>query len=248
MRGLRRRGGEDWGRLLHALESIRSVYDPLNAVMGLGMDFGVRVRAVRAAARMLGGGGVRVADLGSGPGTSALAVLEVLTPSYLVLLDPSRPLLSSNKAYAAHPELCERVEAVMEAVPLRSRAVDLAASFFVLRDVVDLEESLRESFRVARTVLHVDIFKPPRKAQRVAMYAWFCIFVTLVGGLAGKPGGYMELCRTLLHWHSVWELSPLCPGRVFEARLDPVGFTYALLCLSETQKSGVSQTVTLDTR
>jgi len=245
---LRRRGDRDWSRLLQALETISGVYDALNAVMGLGIDFDVRVRAVRAAAGLAGEGRGVFVDLGSGPGTSALAMLEAAKPSYLVLVDPSPRLLGVNKAYAVRPELCDRVVGVMEALPLRSRVADVAASFFVLRDVVDLEEALRESFRVARVILHVDLFKPWWMAQRVAMYGWFCIFIPLVGGLVGKMSSYLELCRTLIYWHGVEELAPLCPGAAAYTSLDPIGFSYGLLCLSETQKSGVSQTVTRDTR
>ncbi len=111
-----------------------------------------------------------VADIGCGTGNAA----ELLAPHVkrVIAVDQSGPMLEAAKKRLARFANVEFADGPVEALPLGDSSVDAAVAVLVLHHVREVDDALREMFRVVRPggrVLLIDMVEHDRAAYRNTM-------------------------------------------------------------------------------
>jgi len=122
-------------------------YDLLNALISLGQDS--RWRRMVARRLQLPPRG-RVLDLGAGTGALSAAVLEKHPSAEVVASDLTWEMLDVGKRSWNLPHVVHWVNNDALALPFPENAFDAVVSGFLLRNVADIEQALREQMRVLR--------------------------------------------------------------------------------------------------
>jgi len=154
---------EEWRKVVQAIEESLPVYDSVSEKISLNLARKSRGQAIAYLAPYKRDW---IIDIGVGPGTSSRMLLANGFKS-IVGLDPSIVLLKHVKQTfhnGFHP-----VRGVSEWMPFRERSFAGVLVCFVLRDVRDLRDSLREISRVVREHGRfgvVDIGKPDNALLR----------------------------------------------------------------------------------
>ena len=118
-------------------------------------------RAAEAALRH----GNRVLDVGGGAGHLARALREKTTPNLYVPADPDQGLLRMAPSWP----WVERVEAVGEALPLRTRGLDVAVFHDSLHHIPSPQKALREAARTAQCLV-IDDIDPSTLVGRIIVF------------------------------------------------------------------------------
>jgi demethylmenaquinone methyltransferase/2-methoxy-6-polyprenyl-1,4-benzoquinol methylase len=161
-------------------DRIAPVYDVMNRVMTAGLDVRWRKLAAAAAVRP----GDRVLDAACGTGDLAIADLKA-GAGKVTGLDFSEEMLARARKKAP----LEWIQGDMLALPFADGTFDAATVGFGVRNVADLELSLRELRRVLRPGGRVAILEitQPRGPARHFFHLWFDKVVPLLGKVL--PGG-----------------------------------------------------------
>lgn len=190
-------------------------YDLMNRVMTVGQDQRWRRRAARAVVRP----GDTVVDAGTGTGDLALACLKA-GAARVIGLDFARPMLAHARDKA------QRLEGVAgfalgdaTRLPLPDASVDVWCSAFVVRNIPDLDATLREAARVLRPGGRLAVLEIPKMdlgLLRPFARVHFNHIVPRLGRLiSGHRSAYAYLPVSVDHF-----LTP----REFTARLRAAGF------------------------
>ncbi len=161
-------------------DRIAPVYDVMNRVMTAGLDVRWRKLAAASAVRP----GDRVLDAACGTGDLAIADLKA-GASKVTGLDFSEEMLVRARRKAP----LDWVRGDMLALPFADGTFDAATVGFGVRNVADLELSLRELRRVLRPGGRLAILEitQPRGVLRHFFHLWFDKIVPLLGKVL--PGG-----------------------------------------------------------
>ena len=161
-------------------DRIAPVYDVMNRVMTAGLDVRWRRLAAEAAVRK----GDRVLDAACGTGDLAIADLKA-GAAQVTGLDFSEAMLARARRKAP----LEWVQGDLLALPFADATFDAATVGFGVRNVDDLELSLRELRRVLRPGGRLAILEitQPRGLLRPFFRLWFDRVVPLLG--KALPGG-----------------------------------------------------------
>jgi demethylmenaquinone methyltransferase/2-methoxy-6-polyprenyl-1,4-benzoquinol methylase len=162
-------------------DRIAPVYDAMNRVMTAGLD--VRWRRIAAAAVVRPGD--RVLDAACGTGDLAVAARDA-GAAEVVGVDFSARML--ERARRKSPAI-EWVQGDILALPFPDGSFDAATVGFGIRNVADLERSLRELRRVLRTGGRLAVLEitTPRGPLRPFFNVWFERIVPVLG--RALPGG-----------------------------------------------------------
>ncbi len=197
-------------------DRIAPVYDAMNRVMTAGLDRRWRALTVRAVVRP----GDQVLDACCGTGDLALAA-RTAGAARVVGVDFSEQML--ERARRKDPAL-EWVRADVLDLPFEAGSFDAAVVGFGIRNVEDLEASLRELRRVLAPGGRIGILEitTPRGLLAPFYRAWFDKIVPLLGRLL--PGGeaYSYLPASVRRFPSPEELAELlraCGFQLVEFRL-----------------------------
>jgi demethylmenaquinone methyltransferase/2-methoxy-6-polyprenyl-1,4-benzoquinol methylase len=192
-------------------------YRAIDMVTGFGSGLWYRRRALRQAGLRAG---MRVLDVGCGPGLTAQAALRLVGPTgYVIGLDPSSGMLRE-----ARKGPCQNlIQGVGEELPFPDGSFDFLSMGYALRHVSDLRVAFREYRRVLRPggiVLLLEISRPRSAALLTA--SRFYIRTVMGVGFA-RATGNPEL-RTLMHYW--WDTTEHCvaPEAILSA-LGQGGFT-----------------------
>lgn len=162
-------------------------YDTANRVISAGLDEGWRKRAIALLAPPKGG---RVLDLCCGTG-DVVFHLQRIDPSLDVTgVDFCEPMLENARRRATHEARGKAtfVEADVMTLPFEDRAFDGATMGFSMRNVVDIDATLREIRRVLRPgarFVNLDMSKAPNKLWKALFGVYFYRIVPLIGGVVG---------------------------------------------------------------
>ena len=212
------RSGEASGA--EVFSDIANRYDRLNTILSLGRDKAWR----RRAAAYLPAG--HVLDLGAGTGAGN----EAFGERWVTAVDPSLPMLALDT-------VGRRVAAVGEHLPFGDEAFDGVFSAFVFRNLTSVTGTLAEISRILRprgAAVIVDLSRPVGKLQRELHRAGSAVFVPLVGRLAGAPGEYQYLDRSLDKLPPPEELYADGPLTLEHSwRMGPFGFVYGVVLRKE---------------
>lgn len=188
-------------------------YDFLNKVLSFGREQEWRRRGV---AHLPSG---RILDLGSGTGAAA----EVFGDRDVVALDPVPEMLALSP-------IGERVVGFGESLPFADGSFDGAFSAYVFRNLVSIPDTLSEVARVLRpggALVVVGLGRPRNVVLRWLHRIGSAVVLPLVGLLAGSPGEYWYLHRSLDKLpppEEMFATGPLSLERVW--RMGPLGFVY----------------------
>lgn len=177
-------------------------YDTANRVISAGLDEGWRKRAIALLAPPKGG---RVLDLCCGTGDVVFHLLRTDPSLDVAGVDFCEPMLHKARLRAAHEARGKAtfVEADVMALPFEDRAFDGATMGFSMRNVVDIDATLREIRRVLRPgakFVNLDMSKAPNRIWKACFDLYFYRVVPLIGGLVGgSRAAYTYLPQSLTH-------------------------------------------------
>lgn len=163
-------------------------YDAANRVLTAGLDEGWRRRAIAQLAAPRGGA---VLDLCCGTGDVVFHLLRSDPTLAVTGIDFCPPMLDAARSRAqreARTSTPTFVEGDVAALPFADDSFDGATMGFSLRNVVDIDEVLREVLRVLRPgarFVNLDVSKPRSALWRRCFGLYFYGVVPLIGGLVG---------------------------------------------------------------
>jgi demethylmenaquinone methyltransferase/2-methoxy-6-polyprenyl-1,4-benzoquinol methylase len=184
---------------------IARVYDLLNRLMSLGLDRRWRVFAARQLAL---GAGETALDLGTGTADLSIAVIRCAGPgARMIGMDITPEMLELGRRKLARLGLQERIELRLgdaEQIDLPDSSVDACCSAFLMRNVSDLRQALREMLRVVRPggrMVCLEISHPPGKILGALFHLYFYKIAPRIGAIIGKaPEEYNYLPKSLTHF------------------------------------------------
>lgn len=177
-------------------------YDLTNRIMTGGMDERWRRRAI---AILAPSHGARILDLCCGTGDVTFQLLRTDPTLEVVGLDFCIPMLDGARARAPREARGSAtfVEGDVMALPFEDASFDGATMGFSLRNVVDIDATLREVKRVLRPgarFVNLDVSKAPNRAWKSLFDVYFYRLVPLIGGLVGgSKQAYSYLPQSLTH-------------------------------------------------
>jgi demethylmenaquinone methyltransferase / 2-methoxy-6-polyprenyl-1,4-benzoquinol methylase len=196
-------------------------YDAANRVLTAGMDERWRKRAIARLAAPKGG---RILDLCCGTGDVVFHLLRTDPSLHVTGIDFCAPMLEGARE-RAHKEArgdATFVEGDVMSLPFEDNAFDGATMGFSLRNVVDIDQTLREIARVLRPgarFVNLDVSKAPNAVWKRMFDLYFYRVVPLVGGIVGgSKAAYTYLPNSLTHHPNAEQL---------RARFDRAGFANA---------------------
>jgi demethylmenaquinone methyltransferase / 2-methoxy-6-polyprenyl-1,4-benzoquinol methylase len=184
-------------------------YDLANRMLTAGLDERWRRRAIRLLAPPRGG---RILDCCCGTGDLVFGLLRSDATLQVTGIDFCRPMLERAQARAGSEARASArfVEGDVMTMPFEENAFDGATMGFSLRNVVDLDATLREIRRVLRPgarFVSLDVTKAPNGLFRRLFNLYFYGLVPLIGGLVGgSRAAYTYLPNSLTHHPAAGEL------------------------------------------
>ncbi len=177
-------------------------YDAANRVISAGLDEGWRKHAIALLQAPAGG---RVVDLCCGTGDLVFHLLRTDPTLAVTGLDFCEPMLAGARARSKRESrgAADFVEGDVMALPFEDRAFDGATMGFSLRNVVDIDSTLREVRRILRPgarFVNLDMSKAPNRFWKTCFDLYFYKVVPLLGGLiGGSRQAYTYLPQSLTH-------------------------------------------------
>jgi demethylmenaquinone methyltransferase/2-methoxy-6-polyprenyl-1,4-benzoquinol methylase len=177
-------------------------YDAANRVISAGLDEGWRKRAIKILGAPKGG---RVLDLCCGTGDVVFHLLRTDPSLHVTGVDFCEPMLRTARERAQRESHGDAafVEADVMTLPFEDATFDGATMGFSMRNVVDIDATLREIRRVLRPgarFVNLDMSKAPNKLWKAMFGLYFYKVVPLIGGIVGgSRQAYTYLPNSLTH-------------------------------------------------
>ena len=184
-------------------------YDLANRMMTGGLDERWRRRAIKLLAPR---SHARILDLCCGTGDLVFGLQRSDPTVDVTGIDFCRPMLDRARARAERdPRGNVRfVEGDVMAMSFPDQAFDGATMVFSLRNVVDVDATLREIFRILRPgarFVNLDVSKAPNKRLKQFFDLYFYGVVPVLGGIVGgSREAYRYLPNSLIHHPNAPEL------------------------------------------
>ncbi len=184
-------------------------YDAANRVLTAGMDERWRKRAIALLAPPRSGS---VLDLCCGTGDVVFHLLRTDPTLHVVGIDFCTPMLDGARARAPREARGDAafVEGDVMALPFADSTFDGATMGFSMRNVVDIDQVLREILRVLRPgarFVNLDVSKAPNRYWKRLFDLYFYRVVPWVGGfVGGSRAAYTYLPNSLTHHPNADEL------------------------------------------
>ncbi|HLX26113.1 MAG TPA: bifunctional demethylmenaquinone methyltransferase/2-methoxy-6-polyprenyl-1,4-benzoquinol methylase UbiE [Candidatus Cybelea sp.] len=176
-------------------------YDLANRVLTGGLDERWRRRAIRLLEAPHGG---RILDCCCGTGDLVFGLLRSDPTLDVVGIDFCEPMLQRAQRRAKQARgTASFVEGDVMAMPFDDDAFDGVTMGFSLRNVVDVDATLREILRVLRPgarFVSLDVTKAPNRIYKRLFDLYFYGVVPLLGGVVGgSRAAYSYLPNSLTH-------------------------------------------------
>jgi demethylmenaquinone methyltransferase/2-methoxy-6-polyprenyl-1,4-benzoquinol methylase len=176
-------------------------YDAANRIISAGMDEGWRRRAIALLEPPHNG---RIVDLCCGTGDIVFHLVRTDPTLHVTGLDFCEPMLAGARARAERVQGdINFVEGDVMQLPFADNSFDGATMGFAMRNVADIDTTLREVKRVLKPgarFVNLDMSKAPNPAWKACFDLYFYGIVPLVGGLVGgSRQAYTYLPNSLTH-------------------------------------------------
>jgi demethylmenaquinone methyltransferase / 2-methoxy-6-polyprenyl-1,4-benzoquinol methylase len=177
-------------------------YDLANRVLTAGLDESWRRRAIALLGAPDGGA---VLDCCCGTGDLVFGLLRSDPTLRVTGIDFCPPMLDRARRRAGREARGDArfVEGDVMALPFADAAFDGATMGFSLRNVVDVDATLREILRILRPgarFVSLDVSKARNRTFKRLFDLYFYHLVPLVGGIVGgSPAAYRYLPNSLTH-------------------------------------------------
>ncbi|HEX3670084.1 MAG TPA: bifunctional demethylmenaquinone methyltransferase/2-methoxy-6-polyprenyl-1,4-benzoquinol methylase UbiE [Candidatus Cybelea sp.] len=203
-----RAGGEKGAFVREMFGRIAPRYDLANRLLTMGLDERWRRRAIRLLAPPRGG---RILDCCCGTGDLVFGLLRSDPQLDVTGIDFCPPMLDRARERSRRGSTTARfVEGDVMALPFPDRTFDGATMGFSLRNVVDVDATLREILRVLKPgarFVSLDVTKVPNRAFKRLFDLYFYGIVPFVGGIVGgSRSAYSYLPNSLTHHPNAPEL------------------------------------------
>jgi demethylmenaquinone methyltransferase / 2-methoxy-6-polyprenyl-1,4-benzoquinol methylase len=171
---------------------IAARYDLMNSLMSLGQDRGWRRAAIRRAALSPGG---YLLDLGSGTGDMGIEALHQYPQGRVLAMDFTPAMMHAGRQRANAPRDWTAGDALH--LPLPDASFDAVVSAFLLRNVADLQQALKEQYRVLKPGgrwVALDATRPARGLFAPLVRVYLHVFIPLLGRIiTGQGDAYAYL-------------------------------------------------------
>lgn len=180
-------------------------YDKTNRIISLGADSGWRKAAAKECSvnkRM-----IRVLDVATGTGELAFSIVHQMDRerkrAQIIGLDFNKDMLKIAKEKIARKKI-KNIEFVIGdalALDLNNNAFDIVTSGFALRNFDDLQQFIRESYRVllpGGKIVFLDVAKPDNVFNKIFEKYYFNIIPLL--GAKYNRNAYVHLITTAWHF------------------------------------------------
>ena len=184
-------------------------YDAANRVLTAGMDERWRKRAIGLLQAPHNGA---ILDLCCGTGDVVFHLLRTDSSLHVTGADFCAPMLDGARARATKEARGDAkfIEADAMSLPFDNASFDGVTMGFSLRNVVDIDQVLREVLRVLRPgarFVNLDVSKAPNHLWKRMFDLYFYKMVPIVGGLVGgSKQAYTYLPNSLTHHPNADEL------------------------------------------
>jgi demethylmenaquinone methyltransferase/2-methoxy-6-polyprenyl-1,4-benzoquinol methylase len=188
-------------------------YDRLESVLGLGMGFRYRRRALRDGGLQKG---MNVLDVGTGTGLLARAAAEIVgDATHVTGMDPSAGMLGHAKV----PAGLHLLMGSAEEIPAGDSSADFICMGYALRHIGDLSAAFGEFYRVVRPggrLCLLEMTAPAGGASRAILKAWMHGLMPRIASLLSRSPETPMLMR--YHWDTIAACVP--PAQILRALRD----------------------------
>ena len=177
-------------------------YDKANRVISMGLDEGWRKRAIDLLKAPSGG---YIVDLCCGTGDIVFHLLRIDPTLRVTGVDFCEPMLAQarNRAVREGGGSAQFREGDVMALPFADNSFDGATMGFAMRNVADIDATLREIRRVLKPgarFVNLDMSRAPNAAWKACFDLYFYRIVPLIGGIVGgSREAYTYLPNSLTH-------------------------------------------------
>jgi demethylmenaquinone methyltransferase / 2-methoxy-6-polyprenyl-1,4-benzoquinol methylase len=187
-------------------------YDLMNRLMTAGQDIQWRQQVIKLAALKPG---TRLLDLGAGTGDLTREALSQQPETKVVAADFTLEMMRVGQRNGSLP--WSAADAL--SLPFGDRAFDAIVSGFLMRNVGDIQQALKEQYRILRPggrIVILDTTKPKRNLLSPFIWLHMHVVIPLLGGLiSGFKDAYNYLPDSTEGFVTAEELT---------ARMAAVGF------------------------
>lgn len=170
--------------------SIAGIYDTMSVLISFGL---IHLWRKRVARRLAVGAGEVALDLGTGTADFAIELTHVsAADAHIIGIDLTPEMLAQAWQKICLRGLEMRIELRIgngEQLDLPDNSVDLCCSSFLVRTLTDLEQGLREMWRVVRPggrLVCLEVSHPPGPILRTLFHGYFYTCAPLFGALLGQ--------------------------------------------------------------
>jgi demethylmenaquinone methyltransferase/2-methoxy-6-polyprenyl-1,4-benzoquinol methylase len=198
-------------------------YDLMNRVMTAGQDVRWREEVISRATIPPKG---RLLDLGAGTGDLAFEGLRQVPTCRALAADFTLEMMNVGRdsRTSASRQTVDWAAADAQCLPFPDETFDAVVSAFLLRNVSDVPNSLKEQYRVLKPggrIVCLDTTPPPHSALSPLIYFYLRIVIPLLGGLiAGQREAYQYLPASTENFLEAERLA----ARLMSAGFQHVGF------------------------
>ena len=176
-------------------------YDATNKVISAGMDEGWRRRTIALLQPPRNG---RIIDLACGTGDIVFHLVRTDPTLRVTGVDFCEPMLEGARARSLRSRgTVDFIEGDVMQLPFADNSFDGATMGFAMRNVADIDTTLREVKRVLKPgarFVNLDMSKAPNAAWKACFDLYFYRIVPLIGGLvSGSRQAYTYLPNSLTH-------------------------------------------------
>ena len=175
-------------------ESSSSNYDLMNDLMSLGSH---RLWKTKMIENINFNKSNFIIDVASGTGDLAKYILKKNPKQKIVRIDPNKNMLNKNAKFFKNYPNVSAVKSVAEKLPLDSNTVDIYLISFGLRNLIDINRSLSEAFRVLKKggqFCCMEFYRV-RKPVIKELYSFYSNVIPLLGKIINgdsKPYKYLN--------------------------------------------------------